>query len=96
MHHTCCLPLEPVEAVVELRTVTGRRGVDRRRTGSALLAVLYGVGLRRSEVFALDLADYSVEAGELHVHGKGNRDRVMPITDGTTDPMAALVPRRAE
>ena len=56
---------------------------------ASLLAVLYGAGLRRSEVVALDLADHNVDAGELHVRGKGNRDRIMPIANGTVDALTA-------
>ena len=41
---------------------------------SAILAVLYSTGLRRSELLALDVADYS--NGTLTVRGKGNKMRL--------------------
>jgi site-specific recombinase XerD len=41
---------------------------------SAMLAILYGTGLRRSELLALDIEDYS--DGTLTVRGKGNKTRL--------------------
>lgn len=42
----------------------------------AILGMLYGLGLRRSELVALDLADYNPEQGIVAVHGKGNKPRL--------------------
>ena len=45
----------------------------------AILALLAYGGLRRDEVMAADVADYSREAPSLMVHGKGHKDRVVPL-----------------
>jgi site-specific recombinase XerD len=42
----------------------------------AILAVLYGLGLRRSELIALDVADYDPDQGTLAIQGKGNKPRL--------------------
>lgn len=49
----------------------------------ALLAVLYGSGLRRSEAVALDVGDYGREEESLRVRaGKGNRERMVYLAAG--------------
>ena len=64
----------------EMRLLFGACRRDNTPAGkrdAALIAVLYGCGLRRSEVVALDLSDYDAETGALKVRsGKGNKARV--------------------
>jgi len=45
----------------------------------ALLELLYGCGLRATEVTALDTPDVDLEAGLLRVFGKGSKERVVPV-----------------
>jgi site-specific recombinase XerD len=45
----------------------------------ALLELLYSAGLRSAEAVGLDLADVDFEREALHVHGKGGKDRVVPL-----------------
>jgi site-specific recombinase XerD len=53
------------------------------RRDAALLAILYGCGLRRSEAVALDLKDYDTQAKSLKIRaGKGNKERLVYITVG--------------
>ena len=56
---------------------------------AAILALLYAAGLRRSEVVALDLADWDAESGGLRiVASKGNKARTVYLGNGAK---AALV-----
>jgi site-specific recombinase XerD len=52
---------------------------ERKPRDRAILALLAYGGLRRGEVMAADVGDYSREAPSLLVHGKGNKDRVVPL-----------------
>jgi site-specific recombinase XerD len=56
---------------------------------AALLGLLYGGGLRRAEIVALDLADFDVETGKLVVRGKGNKERTAWVTNGSREALDA-------
>lgn len=45
----------------------------------AILELLYSSGLRLSELTGLDTNDVDVADGTVHVTGKGNKDRILPV-----------------
>jgi site-specific recombinase XerD len=45
----------------------------------ALFELVYSAGLRAAEVCGLELADVEFEAEQIHVRGKGGKERVVPL-----------------
>jgi site-specific recombinase XerD len=45
----------------------------------ALLELLYSAGLRSQEAVSLDLRDVDFDREVVHVHGKGNKERILPL-----------------
>jgi integrase/recombinase XerD len=73
------LPKALSEAEVEalLAAVVGDDPMARR--DRAMLEVLYGTGLRISELVGLRLADVDLESALLRAFGKGSKERVVPL-----------------
>jgi integrase/recombinase XerD len=73
------LPKALTEAEVEslLGAVVGDDAVARR--DRAILELLYGAGLRISELVGLSIPDLDLDAGTLRALGKGNKERIVPI-----------------
>jgi integrase/recombinase XerD len=46
---------------------------------SAILELLYAGGLRVSEVTALSTGDLALDAGRVHLRGKGDKERIVPL-----------------
>lgn len=60
----------------------------------AILALLYGVGLRRAEVARLEFGDYDIAEGSLRVEGKGDKERTVFIPKGTAVAVQRWLERR--
>ncbi len=60
----------------------------------AVLELLYGSGLRVSELAGLDLRDTDLDAGVLRVRGKGRKEREVPIGEMASDAIRRWLPER--
>lgn len=75
-------------------SVAGRSDVLRLRD-RALLEVLYGSGVRRSELVGLNLEDVDIERRQMRVvSGKGNKDRTVLLTSAAADAMRGYLAHR--
>lgn len=50
-----------------------------------ILSVLYSCGLRLSELISIRLREIDFDRKEILVHGKGRRDRFVPLNDNVSD-----------
>ena len=70
------IPLAEVERLIEAAEGEGDVAGSRDR---ALLEVLYGSGARISEAVGLDVDDVDLERGAVLLHGKGGKERLVPL-----------------
>ena len=70
-----CLSVEDVSALLDQDFPDGEMGLRDR----AILEVLYGCGLRVSELVGLDVSDIHADDGFVLVRGKGSKERLAPL-----------------
>jgi integrase/recombinase XerC len=86
---------EAAAEVIEVTLPPGERDVEQLRD-RVLLELLYGSGLRVSELAALDLEAVNVRACEVRVLGKGRKERIVPMSGKALEALERYLPRRAE
>jgi integrase/recombinase XerD len=57
----------------------------------AILELLYGSGIRVSELMALDVDDLDLEEGSVRVLGKGGKERIVPVGRFARDAISAYL-----
>ncbi|WP_107949747.1 site-specific tyrosine recombinase XerD [Lysinibacillus parviboronicapiens] len=57
----------------------------------AMLELLYGSGMRISELIALDLADIHLTMGFVRVFGKGGKERIIPLGKSALSALSAYL-----
>ena len=66
--------IDEIEAAIDLSKPEGIRDL-------AIIEVLFSCGLRISELVGLKLSELYLEEGYIRVHGKGRKERLVPIGD---------------
>ncbi len=69
------LSIEEIEALLTAPNRSKPQGIR----DLAMLELLYGSGMRISELIALDLADIHLTMGFVRVFGKGGKERIIPL-----------------
>jgi integrase/recombinase XerC len=85
------LPAESMSEVIEVADDSLRGQRDR-----AILEVMYGAGLRVSEVAGLDLGSLALDEQRIRVIGKGNKERIVPIGTQAIQALKLYLKRRPE
>jgi integrase/recombinase XerC len=65
-----------------------------RERDIAFLELLYGCGIRVSELVGIDLEDLDLKNGWLRVRGKGNKEREVPVAGRATAAVERLLEHR--
>ena len=63
---------------------------------SVILEILYGSGIRLSELVGLNLDDVDWGNGTIKVHGKGSKERIVPFGRSAKSALKRYLIRRAE
>lgn len=61
-----------------------------------ILELLYGCGIRNSELVGIDLEDLRASAGTILIRGKGKKERYVPFGAAAAGALAAYLPVRRE
>ncbi len=76
-----------IEALLAMPDVTKPQGLRDK----AMLELLYGGGLRVSELLSLDITDVDLAQKQIHVTGKGAKERIALIGQPAADALAAYL-----
>ncbi len=91
--HATAADIEGVFSGAEARaaenTLRGTRNL-------VILELLYGSGLRLSELHGLDLSALDLRQGQAKVLGKGSKERLVPVTEAARRALGRYLPRRLE
>jgi len=62
----------------------------------AAVVLLLSTGIRRSEAVGITLDDLNLEERQLLIRGKGDKERVVPLTDQVVETIQAYLPHRTK
>ena len=82
---------EALEMVERSRGGEQEASTPARLRDAAMIELLYGSGVRVSELVGLNVADVALEQGQLLVRGKGDKERIVPLSQPATQALLAYL-----
>jgi integrase/recombinase XerC len=84
----------PIDDVMALLSVSGDDARGRR--DQAILEVLYGGGIRVSELAGMDVEDWDLHSNLIRVLGKGRKERIVPLGSKAKEALVRYLEKRDE
>ena len=94
-HLPAVLSFEEIEQMIDTLE-SGTMNIDEHlvRRNRAIIEVLYGSGLRVSELVNLKFSDIRFDEGFMIIRGKGDKQRMVPISDMSVEQIHSYEPLR--
>lgn len=83
--------LPKVMSVQEIETILNQ---DLNKTENVIIELLYGCGLRVSELVNLKINDFDLNSKYLTAYGKGSKERVVPLGSKAIEAIKKYIPER--
>ncbi len=90
------LSAEAAGCVVEAPHASAKKEESHVFRDSLLLELLYGAGLRVSELAGLNTTDVQLDEDTIRVLGKGNKERIVPLGSRAREATVAYLPHRSQ
>lgn len=81
-----------LERLMDAVDTTTPKGLQDR----TILEVFYGTGIRVSELVGLNITDVDIRSKQIIVHGKGNKERVIPLGDTAVNIIKDFLKQRTQ
>lgn len=88
------LEITEVESLLKSPEVNPNKNILITLRDKAILDTLFSTGLRVSELVSLDVDDVNLERGEFAVRGKGDKERIVFLSDKAKDSISEFLKKR--
>lgn len=83
---------EHIDKLLEASDLNTKNGIR----DQVIVELLYGSGLRVSELVGLNISDVDLGGGLIRVRGKGRKERIVPLTDAAKEAVGEYLTRRTD
>lgn len=83
---------EHVEKLLEASNLNSKNGIR----DQVIVELLYGSGLRVSELVGLNIRDVDLDGNLIRVRGKGRKERIVPLTDAAKEAVGEYLNQRKD